>query len=135
MKPLISMVCGAQCGVRASDGVQAVVEHLQGQVGCRTLFATHYLQLAALEHLPGVGNVQVLVQQHRDELVCLHHGAAGAADKSWGVHVARLAGVPTKVVERARDLLLALELDPAVAPAKPRRQAAPTAEQKSLFAD
>ena len=125
-------------GTSTFDGLaiaQAVVEHLQGQVGCRTLFATHYLQLAALEHLPGVGNVQVLVQQHRDELVFLHHVAAGAADKSWGVHVARLAGVPTKVVERARDLLLALELDPAVAPAKPRRQAAPTAEQKSLFAD
>jgi DNA mismatch repair protein MutS len=57
--------------------------------------------------------------------------AAGAADKSWGVHVARLAGVPTKVIERARDLLLALESD-AASPTKPRRKAAAT-EQKSLF--
>jgi DNA mismatch repair protein MutS len=121
-------------GTSTFDGLaiaQAVVEHLQGSVGCRTLFATHYLQLAELARLPGVGNAQVLVKQHRDELVFLHQVAAGAADKSWGVHVARLAGVPTKVIERARDLLLALESDAATAP-KPRRKPA-TTEQKSLF--
>ncbi len=121
-------------GTSTFDGLaiaQAVVEHLQGSVGCRTLFATHYLQLAELARLPGVGNAQVLVEQHRDELVFLHQVAAGAADKSWGVHVARLAGVPTKVIERARDLLLALESDAAAAP-KPRRKPA-ASEQKSLF--
>jgi len=121
-------------GTSTFDGLaiaQAVVEHLQGSVGCRTLFATHYLQLAELARLPGVGNAQVLVQQHRDELVFLHQVAAGAADKSWGVHVARLAGVPVKVIERARDLLLALESDAAAAP-KPRRKPA-ASEQKSLF--
>ena len=121
-------------GTSTFDGLaiaQAVVEHLQGSVGCRTLFATHYLQLAALDKLPGVANAQVLVQQHRDELVFLHQVAAGAADKSWGVHVARLAGVPSKVIERARDLLLALESDAAAAP-KPRRKPV-AAEQKSLF--
>jgi DNA mismatch repair protein MutS len=121
-------------GTSTFDGLaiaQAVVEHLQGSVGCRTLFATHYLQLAELARLPGVGNAQVLVKQHRDELVFLHQVAAGAADKSWGVHVARLAGVPTKVIERARDLLLALESDAAAAP-KPRRKPA-ASEQKSLF--
>ncbi len=121
-------------GTSTFDGLaiaQAVVEHLQGSVGCRTLFATHYLQLAELARLPGVGNAQVLVQQHKDELVFLHQVAAGAADKSWGVHVARLAGVPVKVIERARDLLLALESDVAAAP-KPRRKPAAT-EQKSLF--
>jgi DNA mismatch repair protein MutS len=121
-------------GTSTFDGLaiaQAVVEHLQGSVGCRTLFATHYLQLAELARLPGVGNAQVLVKQHRDELVFLHQVAAGAADKSWGVHVARLAGVPTKVIERARDLLLALESEAAAAP-KPRRKPA-ASEQKSLF--
>jgi DNA mismatch repair protein MutS len=121
-------------GTSTFDGLaiaQAVVEHLQAAVGCRTLFATHYLQLAELARLPGVGNAQVLVRQHRDELVFLHQVAPGAADKSWGVHVARLAGVPTKVIERARDLLLALESDAAAAP-KPRRKPA-AAEQKSLF--
>jgi DNA mismatch repair protein MutS len=121
-------------GTSTFDGLaiaQAVVEHLQGRIGCRTLFATHYLQLAALERLPGVGNVQVLVQQHREQLVFLHQVAPGAADKSWGVHVARLAGVPGDVIERARDLLLALESD-AAAPARPRRRAH-AADQKSLF--
>jgi DNA mismatch repair protein MutS len=125
-------------GTSTFDGLaiaQAVVEHLQGRVGCRTLFATHYLQLAALDRLPGVGNVQVLVQQHRDELVFLHQVAPGAADKSWGVHVARLAGVPTTVIERARDLLLALESDAGPTSAKPRRKPAATADQKSLFQD
>ncbi len=125
-------------GTSTFDGLaiaQAVVEHLQGRIGCRTLFATHYLQLAALDRLPGVGNVQVLVQQHRDELVFLHQVAPGAADKSWGVHVARLAGVPTTVIERARDLLLALESDAGPTSAKPRRKPAATADQKSLFHD
>jgi DNA mismatch repair protein MutS len=122
-------------GTSTYDGLaiaQAVVEHLQSQIGCRTLFATHYLQLAALEKLPGVANAQVLVQQHHDQLVFLHRVAPGAADKSWGVHVARLAGVPTDVIDRARDLLLGFEADAATPASKPRRKAA-TVEQRSLF--
>jgi DNA mismatch repair protein MutS len=111
-------------GTSTFDGLaiaRAVVEHLQGAVGCRTLFATHYLQLAELERLPGVGNVQVLVRQHQEQLVFLHQVVSGAADKSWGVHVARLAGVPTPVIERARDLLATLEADaPAAAGVSPQ---------------
>jgi DNA mismatch repair protein MutS len=121
-------------GTSTYDGLaiaQAVVEHLQARVGCRTLFATHYLQLAALDKLPGVANVQVVVRQHHDQLVFLHQVAPGAADKSWGVHVARLAGVPADVIDRARDLLLGFESEAAPAP-KPRRRAA-AAEQRSLF--
>ena len=122
-------------GTSTYDGLaiaQAVIEHLQAGPGCRTLFATHYLQLAALERLPGVSNVQVLVQQHRDQLVFLHQVAPGAADKSWGVHVARLAGVPGGVIERARDLLLEFESGTSAAPAKPRKKAVP-ADQLPLF--
>jgi DNA mismatch repair protein MutS len=122
-------------GTSTFDGLaiaQAVIEHLQARVGCRTLFATHYLQLAALDRLPGVANAQVLVQQHHEQLVFLHQVAPGAADKSWGVHVARLAGVPGTVIERARDLLLGFESDAAGPAPKPRRKAAP-AEQRSLF--
>ncbi|MCX7412587.1 MAG: DNA mismatch repair protein MutS [Planctomycetia bacterium] len=122
-------------GTSTYDGLaiaQAVVEHLHSAAGCRTLFATHYLQLAALERLPGVSNVQVLVQQHRDQLVFLHQVAPGAADKSWGVHVARLAGVPGEVIERARDLLLEFETGGTTAPTKSRRKAEP-ADQLSLF--
>jgi DNA mismatch repair protein MutS len=121
-------------GTSTFDGLaiaQAVIEHLQAAVGCRTLFATHYLQLAALDRLPGVANAQVLVQQHHEQLVFLHQVAPGAADKSWGVHVARLAGVPGGVIDRARDLLLGFEAD-AVPAAKPRRKAAAT-EQRPLF--
>jgi DNA mismatch repair protein MutS len=127
-------------GTSTFDGLaiaRAVVEHLHGAVGCRTLFATHYLQLAELERLPGVGNVQVLVRQHKEQLVFLHQVVPGAADKSWGVHVARLAGVPTAVIERARDLLVALEADAAATPQKARRKpvtaAEPSREQRSLF--
>jgi DNA mismatch repair protein MutS len=121
-------------GTSTFDGLaiaQAVVEHLQSQVGCRTLFATHYLQLAALDRLPGVGNAQVLVKQHHEQLVFLHQVAAGAADKSWGVHVARLAGVPAGVIDRARDLLLELESDAPAARGRQPRHAA--AGQRSLF--
>ena len=121
-------------GTSTFDGLaiaQAVVEHLQSRIGCRTLFATHYLQLAELSRLAGVANAQVLVRQHGEELVFLHQVAPGAADKSWGVHVARLAGVPGAVVDRARDLLLGFESD-AAAPQKPRRKAA-AADQRSLF--
>jgi DNA mismatch repair protein MutS len=99
-------------GTSTFDGLavaQAVVEDLHDRVGCRTLFATHYLQLAALERLPGVANLQVLVEQHEGGLVFLHRVARGAADRSWGVHVARLAGVPEPVIDRACDLLAAFE--------------------------
>ena len=122
-------------GTSTVDGLaiaQAVVEWLHGVPGCRTLFATHYLQLAAMEKLPGVANVQVLVKQHNDQLVFLHQVAPGAADKSWGVHVARLAGVPAAVVDRARDLLVALESSSAPPPAPRPRRKGETA-QKSLF--
>ena len=126
-------------GTSTFDGLaiaQAVVEHLQSRVGCRTLFATHYLQLAALDRLAGVSNVQVLVRQHHDQLVFLHQVVPGAADKSWGVHVARLAGVPEQVIARARDLLLGFEANGGVAApaARPRRKAEP-ADQLSLFGD
>ena len=126
-------------GTSTFDGLaiaQAVVEHLQGRVGCRTLFATHYLQLAALDRLPGVSNVQVLVKQHRDQLAFLHQVVPGAADKSWGVHVARLAGVPEQVIARARDLLIGFEAGGATGStaAKPRRKAEP-ADQLSLFGE
>ena len=122
-------------GTSTFDGLaiaQAVIEHLQAAVGCRTLFATHYLQLAELSRLPGVANVQVLVKQHHEHLVFLHQVVPGAADKSWGVHVARLAGVPGAVIDRARDLLLGFESDAAAPASKPRRKAAAT-EQRSLF--
>jgi len=123
-------------GTSTFDGLalaQAVVEHLHGQVGCRTLFATHYLQLAALERLPGVANVQVLVEQHEGQLVFLHQVTGGAADKSWGVHVARLAGVPVEVVDRARDLLLLYEAGGGQPGSRHRRRQTAAHDQPLLF--
>lgn len=123
-------------GTSTFDGLalaQAVVEHLHTTIGCRTLFATHYLQLAALERLPGVANGQVLVEQHEGRLVFLHQVTGGAADKSWGVHVARLAGVPEAVVDRARDLLLRYESGGSEPSTRSRRPRGPSAEQPMLF--
>jgi len=78
-----------------------------------------------------VGNVPVLVKPHREQLVFLHQVVPGAADKSWGVHVARLAGVPAGVIDRARDLLLELESE--ASPARGRQPRRAAAGQRSLF--
>ena len=119
-------------GTSTFDGLaiaQAVVEHLQGTTGCRTLFATHYLQLASLDRLSGVANAQVLVKQHGDSLVFLHQVVPGAADKSWGVHVAKLAGVPDVVIQRAHELLVQLETGTVSPPPTPPTKETPTASR------
>jgi DNA mismatch repair protein MutS len=106
-------------GTSTYDGLSlawAVVEFLHDRVGCRTLFATHYHELTQLAGvLPGVRNLNVAVREWEDEVVFLHKILPGAADKSYGIHVARLAGVPTWVLERAKQILAQLEnehLDP-----------------------
>jgi DNA mismatch repair protein MutS len=87
-----------------------VVEYLHNQIGCRTLFATHYHELTDLEQeLAGVRNFNVAVKEWDDKVVFLHEIVAGAADKSYGIHVAQLAGVPGRVSERAREVLALLE--------------------------
>jgi DNA mismatch repair protein MutS len=106
-------------GTSTYDGVSlawATVEYLHDHIGCRTLFATHYHELADLQRsLTGVKNLNVSVREWQDEVVFLHKIVDGAADKSYGIQVARLAGVPREVVERAKDILAQLEaqhLDP-----------------------
>jgi DNA mismatch repair protein MutS len=100
-------------GTSTYDGMSlawAVVEHLHDHVGCRTLFATHYHELTALaDSLPGVRNFNVAVREWHDQLVFLHKILPGAADKSYGIHVARLAGVPPRVIERGKQILAQLE--------------------------
>ena len=72
--------------------------------------ATHYHELARLaDHLPGLRNYQVQVQEGPDDIIFLHRIAPGCADKSYGIHAARLAGVPRKVLERAQQVLGELE--------------------------
>lgn len=100
-------------GTSTYDGLSlawAITEHLHEQIGARTLFATHYHELTQLsETLPRVANWNVSVKEWDEEVVFLHRIVRGGADKSYGIHVARLAGVPTAVTERAKDVLAQLE--------------------------
>jgi DNA mismatch repair protein MutS len=100
-------------GTSTYDGLAlawAVVEHLHERIGCRTLFATHYHELTDLERsLSGVRNLNVAVREWQDEVIFLHQIVPGAADKSYGIHVARLAGVPREVNQRAKEILHQLE--------------------------
>jgi DNA mismatch repair protein MutS len=77
---------------------------------CRALFATHYHEMTALAgKLPGVSNATVAVKEWEGEVIFLHEVREGAADRSYGVQVARLAGLPASVIERAKVVLEALE--------------------------
>jgi DNA mismatch repair protein MutS len=102
-------------GTSTYDGVsiaQAVVEHLHNspKLGCRTLFATHYHELTALaERLPRVRNQRVEVLEDGDTVRFLHRVVPGGADRSYGIHVAALAGLPSGVIARARQVLAELE--------------------------
>ncbi len=102
-------------GTSTYDGVSlawAMVEFLHDQIGCRTLFATHYHELTELEKaLSGARNFNVSVHEWQDTVVFLHKIVAGAANKSWGIHVAKLAGIPNWVQQRADQILSKLETD------------------------
>src|SRR5262249_10941743 len=104
----------------------AITEFLHDQIGCRALFASHYHELARLaERLEGGRNYNVLVREGAGEIVFLHKVAPGSADKSYGIHVARLAGVPRAVLERAEQVLGELEGKPAAGAAPPTILEAP----------
>jgi len=96
-------------GTATFDGLSiawAVVEHLQKHTHARTLFATHYHELTELaDLLPAVANVHVSVKETPNEIIFLRHVEPGSANKSYGIEVARLAGLPRSVIERAREVL------------------------------
>ncbi len=100
-------------GTATFDGLSiawACVEHLHMENGCRTLFATHYHELTALAGtLEGAGAVTMQVKEWRDDIVFLHNVVPGAADRSYGIHVAKLAGLPAAAVARAKQVLGHLE--------------------------
>jgi DNA mismatch repair protein MutS len=102
-------------GTSTFDGISiawAVAEHLHNTpaVKARTLFATHYHELTDLAAaMKGVKNCNVLVREQGDRVVFLRKIVPGAADKSYGIHVARLAGLPSEVIDRAREILGNLE--------------------------
>jgi DNA mismatch repair protein MutS len=102
-------------GTSTFDGLSiawAVVEFMnnQARIGCKTLVATHYHELTDLEeHLEGVRNYHIAVNRDGEEITFLRKIAPGKADKSYGIEVARLAGLPTEITERAREILQTLE--------------------------
>jgi DNA mismatch repair protein MutS len=96
-------------GTATYDGLAlawAVIEHLHQRIRARTLFATHYHELTDLaDQLPGVRNLHVSVREAGDQVIFLRKVEPGRADRSYGIEVARLAGLPVSVIERAREIL------------------------------
>ncbi|HEY3083001.1 MAG TPA: DNA mismatch repair protein MutS [Chloroflexota bacterium] len=122
-------------GTSTFDGMaiaRAIVEHVHDhpRLGCRTLFATHYHELTELARtLPRVRNARVEVLEEGDRVVFLHRVVPGGADRSYGIHVAGLAGIPASVVQRARELLRELERGGRRRPGR----AGPPAGSRGLF--
>jgi DNA mismatch repair protein MutS len=115
-------------GTSTYDGVSiawAVSEHLHERVGCKTIFATHYHELVQLaDELVAVRNYNVGVREVGDQILFLHRLQPGGADRSYGIEVGRLAGLPAPVIARAREVLALLEgeaehLVPGLAPSGP----------------
>jgi DNA mismatch repair protein MutS len=100
-------------GTSTFDGLSlawSIAEFIHNQTGAKTLFATHYHELTELAgRLPRVKNFSVAVREWKDQIIFLRKIVAGGTDKSYGIQVARLAGVPNPVVERAKEILGNLE--------------------------
>jgi DNA mismatch repair protein MutS len=133
-------------GTSTYDGVSiawAVSEHLHNNVGCKTVFATHYHELTQLaDELDGVRNFNVEVREVGEEILFLHRLKPGGADRSYGIEVGRLAGLPMPVIHRARAVLKLLEgediahgLDADVrgGPGRPRQPAPKDQTELGLF--
>jgi DNA mismatch repair protein MutS len=129
-------------GTATFDGLSlawAVAEHLatHPRVRPKTIFATHYHELTDLaDALPGVANLHVVVREWREDIIFLRKVVPGRSDRSYGIQVARLAGLPPSVVARAREILDALERDELSRGGRPSfsdREAAPRQQQLGLF--
>ncbi len=109
-------------GTATFDGLSiawATIEHLHEKNRCRALFATHFHELTALAaKLPRLHNATVRVKEWHGDVVFLHEVVAGAADRSYGIQVAKLAGLPRAVIERAQSVLTALEAEDRASPAR-----------------
>jgi DNA mismatch repair protein MutS len=99
-------------GTSTYDGIsiaRALVEHIVTNLRSRTLFSTHYHELTDLEVLPGVRNYTITVKEKDQKIIFFRKVIPGKADRSYGIHVAALAGLPAGVIERAREILAGLE--------------------------
>ena len=121
-------------GTSTYDGVAiawAVTEHLHDRVGCKTMFATHYHELMQLpERLQHARNYNVAVRETGDTVVFLHRLEPGGTDRSYGIHVAQLAGLPDGVVRRAREILGTLEGEHRMVPGAARGRPRPRASSR-----
>ncbi len=124
-------------GTSTYDGVSiawAVTEHLHDRLQCKTIFATHYHELTQLdEQLPAVRNYNVAVRETEDRVLFLHRLEPGGADRSYGIEVGRLAGLPDAVLGRAREVLKSLESGHIVSAG--RKKSPVAAPQLPLFAE
>jgi DNA mismatch repair protein MutS len=127
-------------GTATYDGVSiawAVTEHLHDAIGCKTVFATHYHELTQLaDELTALRNFNVAVREAGDQILFLHRLEPGGADRSYGIEVGRLAGLPAGVIQRARRVLALLEGEHLVRglDAPPGGKHAPATDQLGLFA-
>jgi DNA mismatch repair protein MutS len=126
-------------GTSTLDGLSlawSIAEQLAAR-GCRTLFATHYHEITSLsDRLPRVRNLHVTVREWEDGIVFLHRIEAGRADRSYGIHVAKLAGLPREAVSRAEEILESLAVhSPATPASPPPAKAAAAARQMDLFTE
>ncbi|MGA3068318.1 MAG: DNA mismatch repair protein MutS [Tepidisphaeraceae bacterium] len=126
-------------GTSTLDGLSlawAITEHLALVVRSRTLFATHYHELTDLaERIKAVRNLNVAVREWEDQVIFLHRIVEGGTDRSYGIHVARLAGVPGEVLKRSRQLLSELAVQHVGSPKISRAQRAGDPDQMALFVD
>ena len=128
-------------GTSTYDGLAlawAICEHIALRLRCRALFATHYHELTELEGLlDGTTNLNVAVREWADEVIFLHKIITGGTDKSYGVHVARLAGVPKEVIDRAKAIMPQIQAHVAERLDMPElaERARQAARQMELFAD
>jgi DNA mismatch repair protein MutS len=123
-------------GTSTFDGLSlawSIVEHLHNQIGAKTLFATHYHELTELAgRLPRLKNFNVAVREWNEQVVFLHKIVEGGADKSYGIQVARLAGVPKPVIERSKEILRNLEESELTPEGTVRQSARHKAEREKL---
>jgi len=123
-------------GTSTFDGLSlawSIVEHIHQQLGAKTLFATHYHELTELaQRLQRVFNLNVAVKEYNDQIVFLRQIVDGAADQSYGIQVARLAGVPQPVLERAKEILINLEEADLTTAGNKKGDINPKTEQKKL---
>lgn len=123
-------------GTSTYDGLSiawAVVEYILRYIRARTLFATHYHELTQLGSKKGIVNYNVLVREDLGGVSFLHRVAPGAADKSYGIHVARLAGIPKEITARAAKILERLERSGRSAPVRSADEGGASAEQLDIF--